>query len=553
MKNPLVKKTLIIVGAVVGLLIIIIIALPLFIDANQFKPTLETDLAAALGRKVSIGNIKLSIFSGGVTVDDVSVADDPSFSQSPFLTAKQLAVGVSLMPLIFSKRIDVQSVTINGPQVSLVRSASGTWNFSSLGAAGSPQASSSSTANLSVAKFKISNGSIDVGTTVPGGKRRTYQNVNLDASNLSYTSQFPFTLTASTPGSGTVKLDGKAGPIDSKDASLTPLSATIDVSHLDVASTGFVDPASGIAGLIDFHGTVTSDGRSMNSKGTLKADKFKLVANGSPSSVPANVDYDMDYDLKAQTGSLKSGDVHIGKALAHLTGNFNAAGAIATVQMKLVGQGMSVPDIEGVLPAVGVTLPSGASLKTGTMDATLAISGPVDKLVITGPVNLANARLAGFNLTSKLGALGPLSGLGGSNGSDTEIQTLSANLHVDSSGENADNLKLVVPTIGTITGTANVSSAGQLNCKMVANLSAGGAAGAAAGAMGTALSSFTGGGGAKGAGIPFKITGTTSNPIFLPDFSGAAGSAVKGITGNPSSAAGAAQGIIGMFGKKKTQ
>ena len=550
------KKALIIAGGVVVLLLVVIIALPLFIDANQFKPTIETDLAAALGRKVSIGNIKLAIFSGGVTVDDVSIADDPAFSQSPFLTAKQLAVGVSLMPLIFSKRIDIQSLTIDSPQVALVRTASGTWNFSSMGAAGTqpkPQASDSSATNLSVAKFKISNGSIAVGTTTPGGKRRTYQNVNLDASNLSYTSEFPFTLTASTPGSGTVKLDGKAGPIDQKDVSLTPLSATIDVSHLDVASTGFVDPASGIAGLIDFNGMLASDGHSMNSKGTLKADKFKVVPNGSPSGVPVNVDYDTDYDLKAQTGVLKSGDVHIGKALAHLTGNFNAAGAIATVQLKLVGQGMSVPDLEGVLPAVGVTLPSGASLKTGTMDTTLAISGPVDKLVITGPVNLANAQLAGFNLRSKLGALGPLSGLGGSNGSDTEIQKLSANLRVDPSGENADNLNLVVPTIGTITGTANVSSAGQLNCKMVANLAG------SIGAVTSARPSITGGGcSSKGGGIPFKITGTTSNPVFLPDLSGAAGNMVKGLgngtNGAAGSAASAAQGVIGgLFGKKKSQ
>jgi AsmA protein len=549
------KKALIIAGGVVVLLLVVIIALPLFIDANQFKPTLETDLAAALGRKVSIGNIKLSIFSGGVTVDDISIADDPAFSQSPFLTAKQLAVGVSLMPLIFSKRIDVQSLTIDDPQVSLVRSASGAWNFSSMGAAGSQpkaQTSDSSTANLSVAKFKISNGSIFVGTTAPGGKRRTYQNVNLDASNLSYTSEFPFTLTASTPGSGTVKLDGKAGPLDSKDASLTPVNATIAVSHLDVASTGFVDPASGIAGLIDFNGTVASDGHSMNSKGTLKADKFKVVANGSPSSVPVNVDYDTDYDLKAQTGSLKAGDVHIGKAVAHLTGTFNAAGAIATVQLKLIGQAMSVPDLEGVLPAVGVTLPSGASLKSGTLDTTLAINGPVDKLVITGPINLANGDLAGFNLRSKLGALGPLSGLGGSNGSDTVIQTLSANLRVDPSGENADNLNLIVPTIGTITGTANVSSAGQLNCKMVANLAGG------IGTVTSALTSITGGGKGSKGGIPFKITGTTSNPVFMPDISGAAGNMVKGIgsgtSGAAGSAASAATGVIGgLFGKKKTQ
>ncbi len=157
------KKALIVVGAVVALLLIVIVALPFFIDANQFKPTLETDLAAALGRKVSIGNIKLSIFSGGVAVDDISIADDPAFSQSPFLTAKQLAVGVSMMPLIFSKRVDVQSLTIDAPEVALVRSASGTWNFSSLGAAGSqPKSTGSSATNLSVARFKISNGSISV-------------------------------------------------------------------------------------------------------------------------------------------------------------------------------------------------------------------------------------------------------------------------------------------------------------------------------------------------------------------------------------------------------
>ena len=549
------KKALIVVGAIVVLLLVVIVALPFFIDANQFKPTIEADLAAALGRKVSIGNIKLAIFSGGVTVDDISIADDPAFSQSPFLTAKQLAVGVSLMPLIFSKRIDVQSLTIDAPEVALVRAANGTWNFSSMGAAGSQpktQSSGSSAANLSVAKFKITNGSISVATTAPGGKRRTYQNVNLDISNLSYTSEFPFTLTASTPGSGTVKLDGKAGPLNPTDASLTPLSATINVSHLDVASTGFVDPASGIAGLIDFNGTVASDGHTANSKGTLKVDKFKAVPNGSPSGVPVNVDYDSDYDLKAQTGALKSGDVHIGKALAHLTGTFNAAGAIDTIQMKMVGQGMSVPDLEGVLPAVGVTLPSGASLKAGTLDTTLAINGPVDKLVITGPINLSNGDLAGFNLRSKLGALGPLSGLGGSNGSDTVIQTLSANMRVDPSGENADNLNLVVPTIGTITGTANVSASGQLNCKMVANLAGG------MGAVTTALGAIAGGGnGSKG--VPFKITGTTANPVFTPDLSGAAGNMVKGIgsgaggaAGTAGSAASAAAGALGgLFGKKK--
>src|SRR5208282_6841958 len=163
------------------------------------------------------------------------------------------------------------------------------------------------------------------------GTTQTYPGVNLEASDLSYTSQFPFKFSAKTPGEGTVKLEGKAGPIDATDASLTPLEATIDVENLDVAKTGFVDPASGIAGLINFTGDLSSDGKQMNSKGTVKAAKIKMVANGSPSNVPVNVDYDTAYDLASQKGTLKKGDIHIGNALAHLTGAFDTAGAAPTL------------------------------------------------------------------------------------------------------------------------------------------------------------------------------------------------------------------------------
>jgi AsmA protein len=131
---------------------------------------------------------------------------------------------------------------------------------------------------------------------------------------------------------------------------------------VDLAATGFVDPSSGLAGLVSFTGNLGSDGKQITSKGTVKAEKIKLAANGAPSRVPLNIDYDTDYSLKAETGDVKSGEVHIGKALAHLTGTFNNSGTMASVQMKLSGEGMPVADLEGVLPAVGVTLPTGASL-----------------------------------------------------------------------------------------------------------------------------------------------------------------------------------------------
>jgi AsmA protein len=115
-----VKRPLVIAGAIAAVLLLVVLCLPLFINANQFKPTLETKLTAALGRKLTIGDIKLAIFSGGVGVSDLSIADDSNFSKSPFLTAKSLSVGVELMPLIFSKQINVRSINIESPEVNLI-------------------------------------------------------------------------------------------------------------------------------------------------------------------------------------------------------------------------------------------------------------------------------------------------------------------------------------------------------------------------------------------------------------------------------------------------
>ncbi|HEV7968193.1 MAG TPA: AsmA family protein [Candidatus Acidoferrales bacterium] len=548
------RKIIYIVGGLIVLLVLVAVLLPFFIDVNRFKPQIESAAQSSLGRTVAIGNIQLALFSGGVAVADISVSEDPAFGSGAFLKAKSVEVRVEIMPLIFSRQLHVTGVVIDQPEVMLLRAPSGGWNFSSLGAKGtaSPASSSSSSgsaADVSVQKIEIKNGKLTVGQAGPNAKQREYDQMNLTASDLSYTSQFPFTFAAVTPGNGTIKLTGKAGPLSQIDAAQTPVEASLEIHGLDLTATGFMDPSSGIAGVLDFAGTLSSDGQQANSKGTITASKLKFVPGGSPAGEPVQVDYDTNYELKPQTGSLRQGDVHIGKAVAHLTGTFNSSAEVPSVAMKLTGADMLASDLESVLPAVGVTLPSGASLKEGTMNLDLAITGPLDKLVTTGPVKLSNGKLVGFDLGAKMGALSSFAGI--PKGSDTEIQTFSSDLRIAPQGIRSDNLNVVVPAIGSITGSGTIGADQTLNFLMVAHLSA------SNNPMGKIAGLTSAGGGQKGSegGMPFKIQGTTSKPEFIPEVGAMAGSIVKGAVGSVPASGQDIQNlgkqVGGLFGKKK--
>ena len=127
------KRWLRIAGVAVAVLLVILIALPLLINVNSFRPRVESEASTALGRQVTVGNLSLSILSGSVGADNIAISDDPAFSKSPFVTAKSLKVGVELMPLIFSKQLNVTDITLAEPQITLLKTANGKWNFSSIG------------------------------------------------------------------------------------------------------------------------------------------------------------------------------------------------------------------------------------------------------------------------------------------------------------------------------------------------------------------------------------------------------------------------------------
>lgn len=546
------KRLLMVAGIIVAVLVVVALAVPLFINVDSFRPDLEKSLSASLNRQVQIGKLSASLFSGGASASQISISDDPAFNKGPFLQAGSLKVGVHLMPLIFSKRLEVTGITVEQPDIVLLKDASGKWNFSTLGASASkPKQTSSGSGGpaISVEKFQIVNGKLRVGSSSghKAGQEHVYDKVNLTAQNISLTSAMPFTLTASTPGGGTLKLEGQAGPLNSQDSSRTPLDAHLVLEHGDLAASGFVDPSSGVAGIVDVDGTVKSDGTRIHSDGKVKASNLRVIKGGSPAKAPVALDYRSDYGLQSQNGNLNAA-LHTGSSTANAAGTIESHGEDTLAHLKMQGKNMAVNDMEVLLPAFGVVLPSGSSLQGGAINFDLAAEGPLDRLVITGPISVTGTHLTGFDLGSKLGALGALTGIKSS--PDTLIQTVSSAVRVAPEGIRADNIVIDVPSMGSLTGNGVIGNNNSLDFKMLLKLSSSaGSAIAGLQQVSTAL---------QNKGVPFLIQGTTQNPKFVPAF----GSDVKGLG---QSLLGAAQGgktngqqnapdvkgILGGFLKKK--
>lgn len=558
---------------VVAVLIVAILVIPFLVPVNHFRPTIEAKASAALGRKVLVGNLSFSLFGGSLSAENLAIGDDPKFSNSNFLTAQSLKVGVEIMPLIFSKALHVTGITIEKPEVTLLRNPAGQWNYSSLGGAASPSPAKSATpasatpgdapVDLSIKKLELKGGRIIVGAT-NSKKRSTYDNVDVVASDFSATSKFPVTVNANLPGGGKFKFDGTVGPIDQSDASLTPLDAKIKVDALNLASTGFLDPSAGLGGLVDLDATINSQGGQAATKGTAKLTKALLIAGGSPSSVPVNVDFSTKYNLQKESGVLNPSTFKIGNAAAAINGTYASPGDDTVVNIKLNGRDMPAKDLQAFLPALGINLPKGASLEAGTLSTDLNITGPTNKLVTSGSVGLLAAKLAGFDLGSKMSAISSLAGI--KSGKDLNIEKLTTNLRMAPNGLQADNFVAVVTSVGNLAGGGTIDATNHLDFKMAATLTnVLGAVGSPVSSAGGLLGKITGGGNncKNGTTVPFLIQGTTSDPKFVPDVGGLAASMLKsqlgcagglatsGAKGTAQTPADAVNALGSLFGKKK--
>lgn len=513
-----------IAAAVVAVVVVVVAAIPLFVNVDTFKPLIEEQLTTALGRQVKLGDLSLSIFSGTVVARNLTIADDPKFSTAPFVTATEFRIGVQMLPLIFHKQILVNSLEVDTPQIHLVHAASGVWNFSTIGQSAAnrteQQKQQSIMPDLTVDSFKIKDGHATVENLPAVGAPLVYDRVNLAIQGFSFTQQFPFTLSAALPAQGTLTMSGKAGPINTQDAAKTTFDAQLALHHLDPVAAGFLDKSAGLSVLADIDAHAVSNGASVTSNGTVHTQNLQLRSDAAPAPKPIDLTYSVVHNLGDNAGQLLDATFQTGKLAAHISGTYSMKPPSVSVNLKLTGQGLPIDELQSMLPAVGVKLPHGSVLQGGTLTTSLSITGPLDALTITGPVELANTRLSGFNLGSQL--KGIAGAAVGDTGNLTNIQTLRLQLQVAKDGVRASNIYTSLPALGEATGSGTVSPAGALNFKLSMKMDTSrGIGGKAVG-----LLSLVNGAAGKTAsqaaanGVPVTVTGTSSNPIITPDVGG---------------------------------
>jgi len=476
-----VKRWTKILLALVGLVVLGVASIPL-VSANTFRPTIETQLTTTLGRSVKLGDLSLSLFSGSLIVKDLGVADDPNFSAAPFLTAKEVRIGVLLRPLIFSHKVNLQSFQIKSPQITLIRAANGKWNFSSIArlrasggvADAAPEISKGSAAELTiltVGRIVIEDGRVVIASLPAHGQPSVYEHTNLSVHNFSFAAQFPFELSANLPAGGTVNVTGHVGPLNRADAAASPADAQVSIKHLDPVAAGFLDPDADLSLLADIEMRSASDGHTLTTNGTMHIQNLKLRKGAAAAPKPLDFAYSGTHLLKENTGQIEDAMAKIGDAAIHVSGTYQPGAPGAKdpeLNLKLSGQSLPIDELQHVMTAAGVRLPNGAVLKGGMLALNLVIIGQAKSLLISGPIALDNTRLVGFDFGSKIHGIAALSGL--KTGDTTDIEKLRVDVHITNASVVVDKIDAVIPAVGELTGSGTVSSADQLDFNLVAKI-----------------------------------------------------------------------------------
>jgi uncharacterized protein involved in outer membrane biogenesis len=130
-----------------------------FVERPEFRQKLVDLASKATGTPVQVTDLKVSIFSG-IELRGVAIGNPGGFT-GDLLTAKAFVLRYRLWPLL-RKRVEVATLVLDSPVITLAKNAKGEWNYDKLGgkaekahATGPAEAPGASAGGLEISLQKI--------------------------------------------------------------------------------------------------------------------------------------------------------------------------------------------------------------------------------------------------------------------------------------------------------------------------------------------------------------------------------------------------------------
>lgn len=329
----------------------------------------------ALGRKVSVGDVEVTIFTGvGLRLHDFTLSDDPAFASGDFVRAKDLQINLKLLPLL-KRQLEVKRIILHEPVITIIRNARMEYNFSTLGKkdkedkekvkrereAKEREAKDGAPA-LVVSLVDISQGQLRYRDLKDGGDLEIKQ-IDLKVEDFDLGQSFTVELAVAILATKqNLKLKSRVGPLPADaDFRRAPLDGVIQVDALDMRKVKAALPRlrKALPKALDFDGIYTI--RDLKFTGTLNNLSLKGAIEGTDGSmrfgdtfqkapgIPLRATIDASY--AADTVAIRQADIAIHTLAVTGKGDIKLGDA-SVINLSINSKPFSLDGWEKLIPAV---------------------------------------------------------------------------------------------------------------------------------------------------------------------------------------------------------
>jgi AsmA protein len=401
MEQSMIRTILIIIGIALVLLLIAVIAIPALVDVNRFRPQIEAKLEEELGRKVSLGEMRLGLFPLRFRVNNAVIEENPEFSTGrPFAQAQTLYVQPKLLPLIH-KDLQIGTLELVRPNLEFVRSRNGAWNFGNL-ATGQKQSGKP----VTIDRLKIDDGQVAITDLQQNEPRTVYDHIDLALWDFAPGKPFSLRGNLHVQGSGnqTIAFDGKAGPIRSDGLARTPIDGKFQFNEVSVSGlqrTLNIQALENSDAVITGTANINNNDGMLNSAGRLDARAPRV--RGVDIGYPVRIDYDIQGNLNQNSFDIRKADVRLGQTPIDVTGRVDAHSRPAVFDLNLKTSQASLAEAARLAAAFGVAF--NPSVRTdGVLNLNVHARGTAKEPVMDGHAGLRDVRISGGDLKEPVNA-----------------------------------------------------------------------------------------------------------------------------------------------------